>query len=70
MIKLEHPAESLAADDLIFRLAKAIDGVDEFVVERLVIALDIPSNATPQKVARLLTADTLIGADMEKVPCI
>lgn len=39
MKELEHPAESLAADELPFRLADVIDGIDEFVIEPLVVSL-------------------------------
>ncbi len=41
MKTLEHAAESLAAVDLTIRLANVIDGVDEFVVEPLVVVLGV-----------------------------
>ncbi len=35
MIKLDHAAESLAADDLTIRLANVISGFNERIIERL-----------------------------------
>ena len=49
MVELEHPAQAFAAGDLTFKLANVIDGIDEFVIEPLVIAFSvIMCNRTPQ----------------------
>ena len=41
MIELEHALQALAADDLTIRLADVVNGIDEFIVESLVVSLGV-----------------------------
>ncbi len=41
IIELEHPAETLSANDLTLGLANIIDGIEKFVVEPLVISFGV-----------------------------